>query len=104
MGAASVAATPIGDMFKGLAGEVPGDLPGNGAEPTHGVGIAGIMRRHEDARMRPEGVRRRERFLREDIEAGGEDLTTGQSRQEIRLDQMPAAPHIDERGTGLQSA
>jgi hypothetical protein len=48
--------------------------------------------------MAPERVLWRQRFLAEDVEHGGRELARIESRDQVIVDEMPAAPHVDDRG------
>src|SRR6516165_8947205 len=60
------------------------------------------MRRHDDARVMPEGVAGGQRLGAEHIEYGGRELAAAKRIEKILLDQMPATGGVDQRGAFRQ--
>src|ERR1051326_2605148 len=62
------------------------------------------MRGHDNARVVPERMPFRERLLAKDIEYHSRQLTAVERRNQIRLDEVPTASGIDERGAARQAS
>ena len=90
-------------MLQGLAGLEALDVGDHGAHRRLGHGHAGDMRRHEDARMLPEGMLLRQRLLAEHVERGAADLAAVEGLQQVFLDEVAAAPDIDDRRADRQT-
>src|SRR5262245_48103466 len=82
--------------------EAPDDVaddPGGGRRMRLGRDV----RRHDDAPMMPERVPLRQRLLTDDVEHRPRQLPAVERRDQIGLDEMAAAPGIDEAGAARQA-
>src|SRR3954467_2234124 len=91
-------------MFQSRTAFEPVDLPADRRSRAFQIDIAGEMRGHEDLRMPPEGMRRRQWLGRKDVEAGATELAGFPRPPQIRVVGLRRAADIDQTGAWPEAA